>query len=95
MLKCIGIVGETAFHPIQNFGMWNVEMIPIPIPIPEFWNVELECGDFHSTFHIPMHFSMVGMRYSQKDNSTFHIPKFWNGNWNVEFPFHIPHSNAL
>ena len=43
------------------------------------WNV-----DFHSTFHIPMHFSMVGVKYSQKDNSTFHIPKFWNRNWNVD-----------
>ena len=31
-----------------------------------------------------MHFSMVGVRCSQKDNSTFHIPKFWNGNWNVD-----------
>ena len=27
---------------------------------------------------------MVGVRCSQKDNSTFHIPKFWNGNWNVD-----------
>ena len=50
----------------------------------------MECGIPHSTFHIPMHFSMVGVRYSQKDNSIFHIPKFWNGNWNVDF--HIPNS---
>ena len=42
-------------------------------------------GNSHSIFHIPMHFSMVGVRYSQKDNSTFRIPKFWNRNWNVEF----------
>ena len=41
-------------------------------------------GNSHSIFHIPMHFSMVGVRYFQKDNSKSHISKFWNGNWNVD-----------
>ena len=63
--------------------------------IPKFWNRNMECGIPHSIFHIPMHFSMVGVRCSQKDKSTFHIPKFWNKNWNGEFTSHVPHSNAL
>ena len=79
--------------PIPKF--WNVECghIPIPIPYSKILEWELECGFPHSIFHIPMHFSMVGVRYSQKDNSIFHIPKFWNGNWNVDF--HIPNSKPL
>ena len=89
--------------------MWNVE-IHIPIPIPEFWNVEcgivgipiphskileceLECGIPHSIFHIPMHFSMVGMRYSQKaiPHSTFQNSGMGIGMW----IFHIPNSKPL
>ena len=41
----------------------------------------------HSTFHIPMHFSRVRNETFSKDNSTFHIPKFWNG-----IGMWIPHS---
>ena len=33
----------------------------------------------------------IGMRNVEwRIHSTFHIPKFWNGNWNVDF--HIPYS---
>ena len=70
------------------------------------WNV-----DFHSTFHIPMHFSRVrNDRFSKNTipHSTFRnsgvgigtIPHSTFHNSGIEigmrnFPFHIPHSNTL
>ena len=74
MLKCI--------------GMWNMEWeFPIPIPIPEFWNVE--CGNPHSNSHSIFQNSGMGigivlLRISHSNHAKVH----WNveyGMWNSTF----------
>ena len=55
----------------------------------------MECGIFHSILLIPMHLNRVGVRYSQKaiPHSIIQNSEIATGVWN--FPFDIPHSNAL